>query len=254
MKPDYKNWVPKGMCASLWLGTCITISLFIVFKIYNMSVWVVALVLGIILALFSSYMQILYNAFDYNGKRKLSKEIIEGVSKFIEASDGDRILDIGCGSGALAIAVAKKNAKAHIVGLDRWGKEYASYNKLLCESNATLEGVNNIEFMQGDATELPFEDGTFDTIISNYCIHNIPSKDRQKILLEAFRVLKKGGAFAIHDIFSRGKYGDMQSFIENLKTKGYENVELIKTEDKFFKKNEAKFLSLRDSAILIGKK
>ncbi|MBQ9313703.1 MAG: class I SAM-dependent methyltransferase [Clostridia bacterium] len=263
MKPDYKNWVPKGMCYSFWCGTIISMILFVVFGILSVGIsgvwhtvlfWIF-LVLGIALLAISSYMQILHNAFDYNGKRKLSKDIVEGVSKYVEVADGDRVLDIGCGSGALAISVAKRNPKARIIGLDRWGKEYASYNKLLCESNAKAEEVNNIEFIQGDATKLPFEDNTFDAITSNYCIHNIPSSDRKKILLELFRVLRKGGTFAIHDIFSKNKYGDMQKFMSELKAQGYENVQLMKTDDKFFKsKNEAKILSLGESAVLVGKK
>ncbi|MBQ3730313.1 MAG: hypothetical protein II905_01025, partial [Muribaculaceae bacterium] len=49
------------------------------------------------------------------------------------------------------------------------------------------------------------------------------------ILLETLRVLKKGGTFAIHDIFSRFKYGDMQAFVKKLKGMGYAEVELIDT-------------------------
>lgn len=263
MKTDYKNWVPRGMCISLWLGTIASMILFIVFGLLRLDVrgtthvvlFRVFLILFSILVISAIYMQILHNAFDYNGKRKLSKDIIEGVSKYVDVGDGETVLDIGCGSGALTIAVARRNENAIVVGIDRWGKEYASYNKKLCELNAKSEGVTNIEFLQGDATKLPFEDELFDVVTSNYCIHNIASKNRQEILLEALRVLKKGGTFAIHDIFSKGKYGDMDKFINNLKLNGYEKVELIKTDDKFFKsRSEAKILSLGKSAILIGKK
>ncbi len=80
-----------------------------------------------------------------------------------------------------------------MVGIDRWGKEYASFSKSLCESNAGAEGVVNISFGQGDATKLGFDDETFDAVTSNYVYHNIPSRDRQAILLETMRTLKKGG-------------------------------------------------------------
>ena len=52
---------------------------------------------------------------------------------------------------------------------------------------------------------MDFPDETFDAVASNYVYHNIPSKDRQAILLETLRTLKKGGTFTIHDIFSEAK-------------------------------------------------
>ena len=85
--------------------------------------------------------------------------------------------------------------------------------------------------------------------------HNIPSKDRQAILLETLRTLKKGGTFAIHDIFSEAKYGDMQSFIKKLKEMGYEKVDLIDTtNDKWIMKSEAHWMGLSGSALLTGTK
>ena len=103
--------------------------------------------------------------------------------------------------------------------------------------------------------KLDFPDESFDAVMSNYVYHNIPSKDRQAILLETFRVLKKDGRFAIHDIMSQSKYGDMQSFVEKLKGMGYERVELIDTTDgKFMSPSEAKWMALSGSAILVGRK
>ncbi|WP_255349076.1 class I SAM-dependent methyltransferase [Methanobrevibacter sp. AbM4] len=180
---------------------------------------------------------------------------MEKTAKFSRVVEDGKVLDIGCGSGALTIAVAKENPKSYVIGLDRWGKEYASFNKKLCENNAKIEGVSaRTEFIEGNAVKLPFKDGSFDAIVSNYCIHNIPSGDRQKILLESLRTLKKGGTFALHDIYSRGKYGDMDRFVDKLKSKGYEKVELINTTDKFMKKREASLYFLNGSGILYGKK
>ncbi len=82
--------------------------------------------------------------------------------------------------------------------------------------------------------------------------HNIPG-DRQAYLLETLRTLKKGGCFAIHDIMSRSKYGDMQAFIKKLKDMGYEKVELIDTTNGLFmKKSEALWMALSGSTILTG--
>ena len=185
----------------------------------------------------------------------MSRQIIDGVAAKVVLPERGRGLDVGCGSGALAIACAKRNPKAEMFGIDRWGKEYASYSLALCEQNAQAEGVSNTHFAQGNALKLDFADETFDAVTSNYVYHNIPSRDRQAILLETLRVLKKGGTFAIHDIFSRIKYGDMQAFVKKLKGMGYEEVELIDTTNGMFMTPwEAKWMGLSGSAILKGKK
>jgi ubiquinone/menaquinone biosynthesis C-methylase UbiE len=186
----------------------------------------------------------------------MSRQIIEGVAAHIILPDGGRGLDVGCGSGALTIAVAKRNPNAQMVGIDRWGKEYASYNKPLCEENAKAEGVDDrTSFVKGNAMKLDFADETFDAVCSNYVYHNIPSRNRQAILFETLRVLKKGGTFAIHDIFSKAKYGDMQAFVLQLQEIGYEKVELINTSKGLYMTSwEATWMALKGSAILVGKK
>ena len=68
-------------------------------------------------------------------------------------------------------------------------------------------------------------------------------------------VLKKGGVFAIHDLMSPTRYGNMQMFVERLKEQGYEQVELIDTtKGMFMSPKEAKWLMLRGSALIVGKK
>ena len=210
---------------------------------------------GTIIGLFSSiWMILMYRAFSYSGKRQLSKQIIEGIAAYVQLPGGGKGLDGGRGSGALAIACAKRNPKAAFVGIDRWGKEYASFNKPLCENNAKAEGVSNVRFQQGDATGLDFPDESFDAVTSNYVYHNIPG-DRQALLLETLRVLKKGGTFALHDIFSKSRYGDMQAFMEQLKRMGYEEVRLIDTTNgMFMAKAEAGWMALSGSALLVGRK
>ena len=87
---------------------------------------------------------------------------------------------------------------------------------------------------------------------SNYVYHNIPG-DRQEYLLETLRTLKKGGSFALHDIFSKAKYGDMRFFVKKLEGMGYRKVELIDTTNgKFMKKSEAGWMGLSGSAVLTG--
>ena len=83
----------------------------------------------------------------------------------------------------------------------------------------------------------------------------ITGADKQKLLLETLRVLKKGGVFAIHDLMSPARYGDMEEFARQLKAQGYEKVELIDTTDgRFMTPKEAKRLMLKGSTLLVGRK
>ena len=259
MKPDYKNWMPRGMVYSFlsaFLGCAAAVAAFQLLPGGTLKT-VLTIAFGVIAVVFcglSIWSFSMYRAFDYNGKRQMARQIIEGTAAYVKLPQGGKCLDVGCGSGALGIAVGKRNPKAEIIGIDRWGKEYASFSKHLCESNAKAEGVTRITFRQGDATHLDFPDETFDAVVSNYVYHNIPGA-RQQYLLETLRTLKKGGTFALHDIFSRTKYGDMQAFVKRLKEMGYEKVELIDTTDgKFMKKSEAAWMGLSGSALLTGKK
>ena len=261
MKPDYKNWMPKGMVLCSILITAVFLALFLAFGLTGIvsgtlkTVLFIVFLAGTLVGVgISVWMILMYNAFSYNGKRQMSRQVIEGIAEYVKLPDSGTGLDVGCGSGALAIACAKRNPAASFIGIDRWGKEYASFNKPLCENNARAEGVSNVRFQQGDATKLDFPDESFDAVMSNYVYHNIPG-DRQAILMETLRVLKKGGTFAIHDIFSRQKYGDMQAFIKKLKDLGFESAELIDTTDgRFMTKQEASWMLLSGSALLVGKK
>ena len=259
MKPDYKNWMPKGMVysflfAALGCGVAAVVLRLLLRGTLGTALTVLFAAAAVVFCGLTVWAYLMRRAFDYNGKRQMARQIIEGTAACVKLPKGGKCLDVGCGSGALAIAVGKRNPKAEIVGIDRWGKEYASFSKPLCERNAQAEGVSRISFRQGDATHLDFPDETFDAVVSNYVYHNIPG-DRQKYLLETLRTLKKGGTFALHDIFSRAKYGDMQAFVRKLRDMGYEKVELIDTTDgRFMKKSEAAWMGLSGSALLIGRK
>lgn len=254
MSADYKNWMPKGMVWSFAAGTAVALALTLIVGINWLKI--LLLFLTFILAVMTVWTILMYRAFSYDGKRQMSRQIIDGVAEYIKLPAGGRCLDVGCGSGALAIAVARRNPQATVTGIDRWGAEYASFSKKLCEDNARSEGVaERTDFAQGDALKLDFQDGTFDAVTSNYVYHNIPTRDRQAILMETLRVLKKGGTFAIHDLFSQQKYGDMQAFVKKLKDLGYEQAELIPTDKgRFMSPWEAKWMALSGSAILFGKK
>lgn len=263
-KADYKNWVPESLLKKLIFGSLVAFILFIAFGISNLvftgrARLICAIIFGyatLKLTFFAIWMRVLHRAFDFNGKRKLAKVIIEGTADYVKIPDGGVGLDVGCGSGALTIACAKKNPKATMVGCDIWRGSYKTeFSKELCENNAKLEGIENVRFENGNAVKLPFEDESFDAVTSNYVYHNITGKNKQKLLLETFRVLKKGGVFVIHDLMSRSRYGDMNKFIEKLKAEGYEDIKLIDTTNGMFVEHrEAMFLCLTGSTLLIGRK
>ena len=263
-KADYKNWVPKRLLKAKIGESLVCLILFILFGASDLILQgrqriICGIILGLallILLFLSIMLSYMYLTFDYKGKRKLAKIIIEGVAEYVKIPDGGVGLDVGCGSGALTIACAKRNPKATMVGCDIWRGSYKSeFSKALCENNAKLEGVENVRFENGNAVKLPFEDESFDLVTSNYVYHNITGKNKQKLLLETFRVLKKGGVFVIHDLMSKSRYGDMNKFMEKLKKDGYEDVQLIDTtKDIFMSHKEAMFLCLGGSTLLIGKK
>ncbi|MBQ6197070.1 MAG: class I SAM-dependent methyltransferase [Lachnospiraceae bacterium] len=264
MIPDYKNWVPKSMVYGLAGGTIIAFAAFLLLGatdtiLHGTPRLICGIVFGIgalVLLFFTVWMTALHRTFDYNGKRKLAKTIIEGTAEYVTIPDGGTGLDVGCGSGALTIACAKRNPKATMVGCDIWSGAYKSvFTKKRCEDNAKAEGVSNVRFEEGNAIRLPFEDESFDAVTSNYVYHNISGHDKQKLLLETLRVLKKGGTFAIHDLMSPARYGDMDGFVKKLKAEAYEEVCLIDTTDgSFMGKKEAALLGLGGSALLTGKK
>ena len=261
MKPDYKNWVPKGMVTGFFAGFAAVLALLIVLGFVMAAgtlKTILLVIMGIgaaVLLAVSLWMLYLHNTFSYEGKRRLSKTIVEGVAAHVSIPGGGKCLDVGCGSGALTIACAKRNPGVTVIGVDRWGREYASYSKPLCESNARAEGVSNVTFRQGNALKLDFPDESFDAVTSNYVYHNIVGANKQDCLRETLRVLKKGGVFALHDMMTPARYGDMDAFVEELKAAGYEKVELIKTcEGMFMEKKESVWLDLAGSTLLIGVK
>lgn len=252
-KADYKNWVPNGMIYGFGAAAVGLATVAGVVKNKPISALLGAGAMGC--GAMTAWCVYANGQFSYDGKRKLSKQIVEGVAEYVTLPEGGVGLDVGCGSGALTIACAKRNPQGTMVGIDRWGAEYASFSKELCEKNAQAEGVSNVSFQKGDACKLDFPDETFDAVTSNYVYHNITGKNKQALLRETLRVLKKGGTFAIHDLMSQNRYGDMEAFCRKLREMGYTDVQMIDTTDgMFMSKKESKRLMLQGSTLLVGRK
>lgn len=139
------------------------------------------------------------------------------------------LLDIGCGAAPLTIRCAKHYKNASLVGIDFWGAGW-SYAKEQCEQNAIAEGVDRrISFKKGDAAHLDFPDAAFDAAVSNFVFHEVKSQtDKRKVVLEALRVVKPGGAFAFLDLFSQEKlYGNMEEWVKELSRSGIQDIHFI---------------------------
>lgn len=117
------------------------------------------------------------------------------VARVIEGLDlkGKNILDIGCGSGAIAVLLADEFGAAKVTGIDVEGPVCEAARRRASE--AGLE--DKIEIVQVSPGPLPFDEGTFDIVFSKDSIIHIP--DKAALAADVFRVLKKGGVFAASD-------------------------------------------------------
>ena len=114
------------------------------------------------------------------------------------SSDEDLILDAGCGSGRVTVELSKLSKNGQIVALDLFDPKSESISsKELLEKNLEIAGITNkVRIVQGDVTDLEFEDKTFDTAISVLLVNNL-GKAKLTGLKELFRVLKPGGKILI---------------------------------------------------------
>lgn len=144
---------------------------------------------------------------------KLGKlRVRDGIVSALHLNGHERTLDLGCGRGLLLIGIAKQLGTGRSVGIDLWRSVDQSGNdRSETLYNARAERVEEkVELHTGDMRELPFEDASFDCVVSSWAIHNLSeSPQRRRVILEAVRVLKPGGRLLIVDIGSVGEYAEV---------------------------------------------
>jgi len=158
-----------------------------------------------------------------------------------QLNPGETVLDLGSGGGIDVLLSARRvgpSGKAY--GLDMTDEMLA-----LANANKRKAGADNVEFLKGEIENIPLPDDSVDVIISN-CVINL-SADKDRVLREAFRVLKPGGRFAVSDVVTRGQISekirhsmllwvgcvagalDEEDYREKLAAAGFEQIEVEPT-------------------------
>jgi len=107
---------------------------------------------------------------------------------------GERVLDLGCGTGTLALMARKTEPEIEIVGLD-------ADPEILRTARSKADAANApIQLIQGMSTELPFQDGEFDVVLSTLFFHHLRDEDKHATAVEIARVLKPEGRVAVGDL------------------------------------------------------
>ena len=120
----------------------------------------------------------------------------------------ERVLDLGCGRGAVLLTAAKLVPHGSAVGVDIWRADQTGNSPEATLANADAEGVvDRVELHTADMSDLGFPDDSFDLFVSNLAIHNLPGNDaRQLAIVEAVRVLRPGGQVVIADLGFTRRY------------------------------------------------
>jgi len=118
------------------------------------------------------------------------------LGALIEQADlrpGQRVLEIGCGTGNLTVMLKQRQPQADVVALDPDPNALARARR-----KAELAGAD-IHWVQGFADAIPYPDASFDRVMSSFMLHHLPRDEKRAALVDVLRVLKAGGSFHVVD-------------------------------------------------------
>jgi ubiquinone/menaquinone biosynthesis C-methylase UbiE len=132
-----------------------------------------------------------HDTFSFRGK---FRELRQKTATLAQLQPGEQVLDVGCGTGTLAIEVARRVGRAgRVAGVDPGTQQIARARRSAARRNMP------IEFQIGVIEQLPFPDQTFDVVLSTLMMHHLPVSLKRQGLAEIARVLKPGGRLVIAD-------------------------------------------------------
>src|SRR5882757_137950 len=138
----------------------------------------------------------LANAMELRATDEAQQEFLRSYLDDLQLPAGARVLEIGCGTGAISRVIARRPEIDEVVGVDP-----SAY--LLEKAHELSAGIDNLTFQQADGRDLPFADAMFDAVVLHTVLSHIPGSDL--VLAQAFRVLRTGGSLAAFD----GDYATM---------------------------------------------
>ena len=225
-KPDYGNWVPPKIMYTFLIASAA--SYLVTFLLDDRLVAGLLKIASLLSLGFFVYLGYVYWLLEKDDRR-FQRQLWELLVDRLKWDGRGRALDVGTGSGPVAILLALKHPSSIVKGIDYWGEPW-SYSKRKCERNAEIEGVSSrVSFERASAVDLPFGDGEFDAVLSNYVFHAIKSQDRTRLIAESLRVLRDGGAFAFQDLFNDECYSD--DFLDVVKSWGLKEVNFVDSSD-----------------------